>query len=257
MLDRISLKERAKNIYLIKPVFFVVMQVVYTILSFRFLTYFISIPGLRLYMQQIIGIEDLKVYLFDQPIEFNNTFYLIFTLLTMVVMPLVTYVIQNMIKIKTLDVDLEVNQEQPAVIRSLNQLLPPLSIGVIIKVIGLNLIISIMSAIGFFLFFFPGLYVAYTYRYSNLVLAENPTDSFFEIMRKSALLTRRVKMSLFILDLSFFGWRFLVAIIGTITMQFPWVETSLAHILQPYVECTNILAYEAIKSYKTVSEVEY
>lgn len=87
------------------------------------------------------------------------------------------------------------------------------------------------------LFVIPGIVKAYSYKFTLLILAENPGISVRQAMNISKEITKGHKADLFVLDLSFIGWGFLCLL--TLGIGFMW--------LTPYMYTTTIYAYKDIK----------
>lgn len=83
-----------------------------------------------------------------------------------------------------------------------------------IKVLVLELLVTLCVSIGFTFFFFPGIYLYYRYSMACFCLVDHPGESVFHAMHRSAQLTRGRKMELFQCDLSFIGWILLSMLAG-------------------------------------------
>lgn len=109
--------------------------------------------------------------------------------------------------------------------------------GIFFKTLGLNLLITLIIALGSLLLVIPGIIFSYMYSQSFYILAENPEMSITDCMRASRNLMYGHKGSLFYLQLTFVGWY----IIGVLTLGIAllWIN--------PYfdVTCTNF--YLSIK----------
>lgn len=82
------------------------------------------------------------------------------------------------------------------------------------------------------LFIFPGIYKAYQYRMVDYLLAENPYLSYQRAFELSRGMTDGEKFNMFVLELSFFGWFFLGAMllyIGTLFVH-PYVNATFAEL---------------------------
>ena len=80
------------------------------------------------------------------------------------------------------------------------------------KSILLSFFIWIFTILWSLLFVIPGIIKYYSYRMAFFILADNPELSAREALKKSEEMMKGRKMDLFVLDLSFIGWLFLVAI---------------------------------------------
>lgn len=81
------------------------------------------------------------------------------------------------------------------------------------------------------LFVIPGIVKAYSYIFAPYILADNPSLTPREAIKKSEQMTDGYKMDLFILTLSFYGWYLLVAITAGIAGIYvtPYYNTTLAN----------------------------
>ena len=110
------------------------------------------------------------------------------------------------------------------------------------KVILLQLVMTIFIALWGMLLAIPGIIAAYRYRFAMYNLCENPEMGVMEALAMSCTQTRGHKMDLFVLDLSFIGWRMLSMLslgIGDI-----WIT--------PYIVQTNLGYFQQIKQMKGV-----
>ena len=80
------------------------------------------------------------------------------------------------------------------------------------KLIALNLVVNAFTALWSLLLVFPGFIAFYRYRFAAYNLYENPDIGIFEALDRSKWQTRGMKMQLFNLDLSYFGWIVLAAL---------------------------------------------
>lgn len=80
------------------------------------------------------------------------------------------------------------------------------------------------------LFVVPGIVAAYRYRQTYYIMLDDPSKSALQCIRESKEMMRGHKWELFVLDLSFIGWMFLIAlsagILGIWVM--PYIETTYA-----------------------------
>ena len=79
------------------------------------------------------------------------------------------------------------------------------------KVIGLNIVIGVFTALWSMLFVIPGIIAAYRYRFALYNLYEDPAMGIMEALEMSKRQTMGYKTQLFLLDLSYFGWSLLAA----------------------------------------------
>ena len=80
------------------------------------------------------------------------------------------------------------------------------------KLIALNLVVNAFTALWSLLLVFPGFIAFYRYRFAAYNLYKNPDIGIFEALDRSKRQTRGMKMQLFNLDLSYFGWIVLAAL---------------------------------------------
>ncbi len=108
------------------------------------------------------------------------------------------------------------------------------------SVAGKVFIIFILQTIFVFLwsllFIIPGLVAAYRYRLAYYILLDDPNKSPLQCIRESKLLMRGHKGEMFVLDLSFIGWQFLIII--TFGILGVWKE--------PYIAVTYANYYNAL-----------
>ncbi len=87
------------------------------------------------------------------------------------------------------------------------------------------------------LFIVPGIIKSYQYRMVPYILAENPDMDWRHALDISAAMTQGHKWDLFILDLSFYGWLLLGALLCGIGILF----------VLPYIQATNAEVYEFMR----------
>ncbi|MBP5706981.1 MAG: DUF975 family protein, partial [Spirochaetales bacterium] len=88
------------------------------------------------------------------------------------------------------------------------------------------------------LFIIPGIIAAFRYSMAFYILADNPEMSGMDALKASKEMMKGHKMEFFMLQLSFIGWFFLA----------PFTFGILLIWLVPYLETTNALFYENLKS---------
>ena len=110
------------------------------------------------------------------------------------------------------------------------------------KVILLDVIMSIFITLGTILFVFPGIIMAYRYRFAVYNLCENPEISVMEALGLSTRQTYGHKMDLFVLDMTFFGWQLLCTL--TLGILSIWIT--------PYIVQTNLGYFQQIKKMKGI-----
>ena len=110
------------------------------------------------------------------------------------------------------------------------------------KVILLNLAVAASVWLWSMLFVIPGIIAAYRLRFAVHNLCENPEMGVMEAMNMSTAQTRGFKMDLFVLDITFFGWRMLSLL--TMGVLDIWVT--------PYIVQTNVGYFQQIKKIKGI-----
>lgn len=89
---------------------------------------------------------------------------------------------------------------------SVGTLFSPYGRGEWIKIAGKMFIKNLYLFFWFLLLIIPGIIKSYAYRMVPYILAEDPTISISEAIRRSNEMTNEIKFEMFILDLSFLGW---------------------------------------------------
>ena len=87
------------------------------------------------------------------------------------------------------------------------------------KVVALNLLTGLFIILWSMLFVIPGIVAAYRYRMAQRLLMDHPDWSAMECIRESKRLMQGNKASLFVLDLSFFGWQLLSSLVVMFTFM--------------------------------------
>lgn len=98
--------------------------------------------------------------------------------------------------------------------------------------------------IGFLLFIIPGIVATYRYRFVPYILAENPDMHYSDVLSLSAQMSDGIKMDLWILDLSFFGWHLL----GSVTLGIS------EYFLAPYYKATDAEVYADYAMHRPTSD---
>ena len=101
----------------------------------------------------------------------------------------------------------------------------------------LNILIAVFTFLWSLLLVIPGIIKAYAYSMSFYILADNPDLTASEALAKSQSLMRGHKMELFILELSFIGWFFLIGLTFGLAAIY----------VVPYMEATMANFYNSIK----------
>ena len=110
------------------------------------------------------------------------------------------------------------------------------------KIILLSIVQYIFISLWMLLLVVPGIVAAYRYRFAMLNLCENPEIGVMEALNMSKAQTLGFKWQLFVLDLSFIGWR----ILSGLTLKI------LAIWLDPYIVQTDIGFFQQIKAAKGI-----
>ncbi len=107
-------------------------------------------------------------------------------------------------------------------------------------------LVGIYTFLWSLLFFIPGIVKAYSYSMALRILAENPGKSARECIKESMAMTNGHKWELFVLNLSFIGWIFLM----------PFTFGILGIWLIPYMNATVTNAYESLKPVTVIPATE-
>lgn len=105
------------------------------------------------------------------------------------------------------------------------------------RALWLNILIGVFTFLWSLLLVIPGIIKAYAYSMSFYVLADNPELTASEALAKSQSIMRGHKMELFILELSFIGWYFVVGLTLGIAAIY----------VAPYMNATMANFYNSIK----------
>lgn len=108
------------------------------------------------------------------------------------------------------------------------------------KIILLNIVMYIYIFLWSLLFIIPGIIAAYRYRFALYDLCEDPERGVMEVIRMSKEQTAGFKGQLFVLDLTFIGWKLLTSL--TLGILSIWVN--------PYIIQTDLGYFQTIKSIK-------
>jgi len=106
--------------------------------------------------------------------------------------------------------------------------------GYFFKILFLNILISLFTALWSMLLIFPGWIAHYRYSLAFYILLDDPDKGVLQCIHESKELTRGHKWELFVLDLSFIGW-FILALI-------PFVRIYT----MPFMELTRVNYYRNI-----------
>lgn len=113
--------------------------------------------------------------------------------------------------------------------------------GFSLRIIAIDLISLCVTALGFLVFFIPGVVLFYAYRQAIFIAADDPEKGVFQCLRESRLSMRGNKFRLFTLDVSFLAWiilssKYFLNYAAFIAMV--WVR--------PYMDFTYALYYDAL-----------
>lgn len=137
----------------------------------------------------------------------------------------------------------------------------------VVKVVLLDIVMSIFIFLWSLLFLIPGLVA--TYRYSQAVhcLIDHPEIGIMEAIRRSKTVMRGQKFNLFVLQMTFFGWIFLSVLLSGLAGMlagFPYtvmgdvVQYVVAGIislwLSPYMSIVNAAFYNNLTGWGKVEE---
>lgn len=142
----------------------------------------------------------------------------------------------------------------------------------IFKAVLLQIIMGILIFLQTLLFIIPGIIAAYRYSMAFFILSDDPTKGVMQCIRESKFLMMGNKMSLFLLELSFFGWILLaIAPMFLAALRIPEAEPfsfSITFIiaflisviglcvLQPYMQVAQVAFYEMASGRLKVKRTE-
>ena len=132
--------------------------------------------------------------------------------------------------------------------------------GMIVKVVVLDLVTSLVVALGIMFFVVPGIILSYSYAMAVFCLLEDPDISVLEAMRRSRQMMRGQKMHLFVVQLSFFGWVLLVTAVSGLLFALVGEGASVAfetvfHFwLTPYMSIVTAQFYNSLIGWNGRSE---
>lgn len=105
---------------------------------------------------------------------------------------------------------------------------------------GATLLTALYQWLWSLLFVIPGIVKSYSYAMTNYIMLDNPEMGINEAITESRRMMNGYKWKLFVLDLSFIGWRLLCMI--------PLVGTVLNILyVSPYTSATRAAFYEELK----------
>lgn len=107
---------------------------------------------------------------------------------------------------------------------------------VTLKIFALILVQGLFVWLWSLLFLIPGIIAMYRYRQTWYILLDDPDKGIWQCIKESSALMRGHKMELFLLDLSFIGWRILMLLSANVLSI--WVL--------PYIEATYAVYYNRL-----------
>ena len=108
-----------------------------------------------------------------------------------------------------------------------------------LNTVGAVLLKKLFIWLGYIVLIIPGIYLSYSFRMVEYILADDPTMNPMEALRKSREMMKGNCWKAFVLDLSFLGWLILNAFTFGILGIF---------YLTPYMRQTNAGLYNALKA---------
>ena len=114
---------------------------------------------------------------------------------------------------------------------------------IFLKTLALNLLVTLITALGFIFLIIPGIVIAYMYSQAFYILVENPEMDVTDCMAASRKLMVGHKWELFYLHLTFIGWLLVGAL--TFGIAYLWIN--------PYFDLTCANYYLSIKSNQGIS----
>ena len=118
------------------------------------------------------------------------------------------------------------------------------------KVLGLNILTGLFTALWTLLFIIPGIVKGYSYSMTFYILRDHPDWSITKCIEESGRMMKGRKMDLFILDLSFFGWTLLSSVCAMITYV-PVMDIWL----MPYMQVTECHFYNELEQHYTAAKI--
>lgn len=105
------------------------------------------------------------------------------------------------------------------------------------RALWLNVLIAVFTFLWSLLFVIPGIIKSYAYSMAYYILADHPELTAREALAKSKEMMNGHKMELFVLQLSFIGWYFLVGLTFGLAAIY----------VAPYISATTANFYNSIK----------
>lgn len=113
---------------------------------------------------------------------------------------------------------------------------------IFLKTLALNLLITLITALGLIFLIVPGIVIAYMYSQAFYILVENPEMDVTDCMVASRKLMLGHKWELFYLHLTFIGWLLVGAF--TLGIAYLWIN--------PYFDLTCTNYYLSIKTNQVI-----
>ncbi|WP_295586765.1 DUF975 family protein [uncultured Oscillibacter sp.] len=117
------------------------------------------------------------------------------------------------------------------------------------KIVGLNIVIAVFTALWSLLFVIPGIIASYRYRFALYNLYENPGIGIMEALDMSKQQTMGYKEQLFMLDLTYLGWSLLASVPALV------LEWSISY--QAIQQSVNLSSPAAIAAMLAISSVTW
>jgi Predicted integral membrane protein len=100
-------------------------------------------------------------------------------------------------------------------------------LNIIWKALWMDILMGLLIGVGCLLFIVPGIILGLAYSQADYILAENPDLKAVDAMKKSRMMMKGNKWSLFCLGLSFIGWIILAAFIPAgVLLLTPYMEAA-------------------------------
>lgn len=103
----------------------------------------------------------------------------------------------------------------------------------LLRFVLVSFLFGLIVSIGLIVFILPGIYLAYKYYFVPYIVIDKPEISIRDAFKRSGELTSGIKIDLFVLELSFFGW----ILFGVVTLGL-----GMFYVI-PYMNLTYMNAY--------------
>lgn len=101
--------------------------------------------------------------------------------------------------------------------------------GIFFKIVWLNIVMGFFIFLWTMLLIIPGIIAGYRYSMALFILLDDPDKGAMQCIRESKAMTSGYKWELWLLDLSFIGWRFLACIPFVNIFVLPYTTITLAY----------------------------